>query len=197
MTNLQAYQRQIQGDIQRFKTAANFATGTDEEIAQTIAEAYAILEGRVALTRGHYAEYREKQIVDAKKWAALGGVSYSLGNVHQADRTANKFKVELIGANDAAAQNVVLNELEGALKYFDGGDKVAFYQHLPEISDLLVDKVASKAALQSAIAEVKNHIKPYDVALAEAQALPEVIGEEFETIKANYEASLESEVPTE
>lgn len=194
MTNLKAYQEQIHGDIQRFKTAANFATGTDEEIAQTIAEQFAILDNKVALTRGHYVEYRDQTIANATKNKALNGISIGLGNVHQADRTANKFNVELIGASDAAAQNVVLNELESVLKYFNDGDKAAFYQHIPKINDLLVDKAASKEALQSVIAEVKNYVNPHEVALEEAQALPTVIGEDFETIKANYEASLETGV---
>lgn len=193
MTNLQAYQEQIQGDINRFRTAERFATGTDEAIAQTIAEAYAILDGQVALTRGHYAEYREKEIEQAKEYASLLTVFPGIGDSEQAERTAHKYNVDLIGANDAAAQNVVLNELVGVLKYFTEGAKVAFCQHIPKINDLLVDKITSKVALQGLIAEVKNYDNPYEVALTEAQALPTVIGEDFEMLKANYEVSLETE----
>ena len=186
MTNLQAFNEQIQGDIQRFKTAVRFATGTDEEKAQANAESYAILDGQVALTRGHYAEYREKTIEEKKKSAAIFNLNLTGSNIARAKTLADKYFVELIGASDTASQNVVLNELVAALKYFEDGDKVAFFPHVSEISDQLFDKAASKEALKSVIAEVKNYVNPHEVALAEAQALPTVIGEEFENISKFY-----------
>lgn len=194
MTNLQAYKEQIEGDIQRFKTAETYAkrsNETDEAIAQTIAEAYAILDGQVELTRGHYAEYREKQIEEKKKSAAIYNLNLTAANIARAKVLADKYNVELIGATD---QNAVLNALTDVLKYFDDGDKVAFLSHIPMINAQLVDKASSKVALQGVIAEVKNYVNPHEVALAEAEALPEIIGEEFETIQVNYEASLETEV---
>ena len=186
MTNLKDFQEQINGDIARFKTAVRYATGTDEEIATKNAQFFAILDGQVALTRGHYADYREKKIAQAKENATLLTASQELRDVGQAERTANKFIVELIAATDAQAQNVALNELENTLKYFTAGAKLAFYQHIPMINSLLVDKAASKSALQSVINEMKNYVNPFEVAYEEAKALPTVLGEEFEEIEAQY-----------
>lgn len=186
MTNLKDFQEQINGDIARFNTEVRFAKGTDEEIANKTVEEFAKLSLNVSMTRGIYEDYRKKQIAQAKETAILASISPDNSDVSQAERTANKFIVELIAATDAQAQNVALNELENTLKYFTAGAKVAFYQHIPMINSLLVDKATSKSALQSVITEMKNYVNPFEVAYEEAKALPTIIGEEYEEIEAQY-----------
>ena len=188
MTNLQTFEEQINGDIQRYRTAVNFATGTEEEKAAKQAEAFAELESKVTATREDYKQYRTSEIERTESAMKLKSLTPSFGESHQAKIIAEKFYVELIAADDAEAQNNVLGALEDTLKHFEDGAKVAFYEHLPMINSLLVDKAASKGALQAVIAEMKDYVNPYQVAHKEAQELPTVIGEDFDTIKAEYEA---------
>ncbi len=188
MTNLQTFEKQINGDIQRYRTAVNFATGTEEEKAAKQAEAFAELESKVTATREDYEQYRTGEIERTEKERHLfrhPELKHQDSKV--AKSIADKFYVELIAAEDAQAQNNVLRELEDTLKYFEDGAKFAFYEHIPMINSLLVDKAASKGALQAVIAEMKDYVNPYEVWHKEAQELPTVIGEDFDTIKAELE----------
>lgn len=187
MKNLQTFEEQINGYIQRYRTDVYFATGTDEEKAVKQAEAFAVLESKVIPVRNEYEQYRTGEIERTESNMKLKSLTPSYGDSHQAKVTADKFYVELIAAGDAEAQNNVLGALEDTLKYFEDGAKVAFYEHIPMINSLLVDKSASKSALQAVIAEMKDYINPYEVAHKEAQELPTVIGEDFDTIKGELE----------
>ncbi|MCG7346383.1 hypothetical protein MHZ92_19955 [Sporosarcina sp. ACRSL] len=188
MTNLQTYQTEIEGDIQRFKTAVRFAQGSEEEIAEAVDRAWAVLNDRASEVRSKYAAFREETIAGARKQAALNPVSYEPWDRSTAKNNAHDVIVDLIAANDATEQNAVLKKLEDTLRYFSDGQKRAFRPQLIAINGLLIDKAASKASLKAVINEIKNVAKPYDDALAEAEALPTVIGEEYDTLKAEREA---------
>lgn len=189
MTNLQTFEEQINGDIQRYRTAVNFATGTDEEKAEKKAEEFAKLESKVTSLRNEYEQYRQSEIERTEKEKkTFVGLNVSYNDSYNAKYKADKFIVDLVEADDAQTQNSVLVALEDALKEFEPGAKVAFYEYIPEIHSMLVDKAASKSAMQAVITEVKNFENPLEVANEKAMNLPTVIGEEFDTIKAEYEA---------
>lgn len=187
MTNLQTYQTEIEGDIARFKTAIAYAKGTEDEIAEAVDRAWSVLDERASDVRSRYSNFREETIAEARKQAAMNSIGYSVHESMKVESIASDVFVDLIAANDAAEQNAVFKKFEDTMKYFTDGHKLAFRPHLLTINGLLIDKAASKASLLAVINEVRNVAKPYDEALAEAEALPTVIGEEYDTLKAERE----------
>lgn len=192
MTNLQTYQSEINDDIKRFKTAVRYAKGTDEEIAEAVDMAWAVLDKRASEVRSKYTAFREETIAEARKQAAMNSIGFSVQESMKVENIASDVFVDLITANDATEQNAVLKKFEGTLKYFTDGHKLAFLPQLLTINGLLIDKAASKASLQAVINDVRNIAKPFDDALSEAQALPVTVGEEYDTLKAEREAELEA-----
>lgn len=190
---LQLLQDRINGDVKNLKVnlfQIDRSGNTESRKNEMTASEWAKLDQKVADTRAEYAEFRTNEINSAKKAVALKIRSLTTADHTHAKSLATTVSVDLIAAADVAAQNAVLNELEGVLALLTDSEKVAFGKHVPGINDLLLDKAASKTALLGVINEHKNVSNPYEARLTEAEALPTVIGEEYDSLKADYEASL-------
>ncbi|MGE6487765.1 hypothetical protein [Paenisporosarcina sp. NPDC076898] len=190
---LQLLQDRINGDVKNLKVNLfqSDRSGSNESIKNAIiASEWAELDRKVADTRAEYAEFRTNEINSAKKASALNTHVLTTADHSHSKALATTVSLDLIAAADVETQNTVLNELEGVLALLTDPEKVAFGKHVPGIYDLLLDKAASKATLQGVINECKNIPNLHGARLAEAEALPAVIGDEYDTLKADYEASL-------
>lgn len=190
------YAEQIAQDVKTLKTyvfTVKQSNGTQGLKDAEIAKAWEQLDEKVANTRAEYTAYRNEHIAEVKKAAAINYRNITSGDYARAKAAGSTFSLDLLSATDAAAQNAVLAELKDFIKLLSDNEKAAFGEQIIEINDLLIDKGASKTALQSVINEVKNVDNPYEAALVEAEAMPETIGEEYVEAKAEYEASLKPE----
>lgn len=190
------YAEQIAQDVKSLKSyvfTVGRSNGPQGLKDVEIAKAWEQLDEKVANARAEYTAFRNEHIAEVKKAAAINFRNISSGDYAKAKAAGSTFSLDLLSASDAAAQNVILAKLADVVKLLSDNEKAAFGKQIIEINDLLIDKAASRTALLSVINEVKNVDNPYEATLVEAEAMPEVIGEEYDTAKAEYEASLEPE----
>lgn len=200
MTYLQKYEEQITQDVKALKTyvfTVERSRGTQALKDAEIAKAWDRLDEKVARARAEYTDIRESRIAEAKKLAAINFHNITNGDHTRVKAAGSNFSLDILSAPDAAAQNVVLAKLADFIKLLTDTEKASFGKIIFQINDLLIDKAASKTALQAVIAEVKNVDNPHEATLAEFEALPTVIGADYDTAKAEYEASLVEEASVE
>ena len=200
MTYSKDYAGQIAQDVKNHKVHVfheEGSNGTQPLKDVQIAQAWEKLDQKVADTRAEYATFRENHIAETKKQAAINFRNITSADYGRAKAAGSNFTLDILSATDAAAQNVILAKLVDVVKLLTDNEKAAFGKVILDINDLLNDKAASRSALQSVINEVKNVDNPYEAVFTEAQALPTVIGEEYDAAKAEYEASLVPEEETE
>lgn len=193
MTYSQKYEDQIAQDLKSLKSyvfTVERSSGAQALKEVEIAKAWDQLNEKVASTRAEYATFRDNHIADAKKQAAINFRNITSGDYARAKAAGSIYSLDLLAASDATAQNAILAELADFVKLLSDSEKSAFAKVILQIDDLLIDKAASRTALQSVISEVQNVDNPHEATLVEAEAMPVVIGVSYDTAKAEYEASL-------